>query len=856
MPIAPTSTTTTRARRYTGPALKEIAFPLGGIGTGTVSLGGRGQLRDWEIFNRPAKGRDLALCFFALWARAEGGAAVARVLERRLLPPFVADRGLSPWALASLPRLEEATFTGSYPIAEIHFRDPVLPVRVELEAFTPFAPPDDRVSGLPVAVFRWRLHNPSPTPVNLTLAYTQLNPVGYDGLEILRRGRRHPLFGDNLNQWTDEGALRGLRMSRPGLDEGHPGAGTVAVATTWPRVTFSEHWERAGWFDDIQSFWDDFRDDGRLPDRAEGTPTPPGETDAGTVGLVARLAPGETVELPVVLAWHFPNLVNYWGPPETLPGQSVVGQRMTNWFATQWPDAWAVARETLLRLDELTTRTRAFRDALFASTLPEEVIDAVSSQMSIIRTTTCLRTADGRFHAFEGCDDTAGCCPMNCTHVWNYAQALAFLFPQLERSVRLTDYQHNTLADGEQKFRTMLPLAPGVLWNYVAAADGQMGTLMKLYREWLLSGDDGYLRALWPQAKKTLAFAWQRWDPDQDGVMEGEQHNTYDIEFYGPNTMCGALYLGALRAAEEMARHLGDADADLYARIYASGRARYDRELWNGEYYVQQVRMPEPQEVQKGRFPQRHPPAIHPGEPTPRYQYGPGCLADQLLGQWFAHVVGLGHLLPADRVRTAARSIFRYNFRRSLEAHESCQRGYALNDEGGVLLCTWPRGGRPRYPFPYADECWTGSEYAVAGLLFYEGEVEAGCEIVRAVRARYDGIRRNPWDEFECGHHYARALSSWALLLSLSGFEYSAPAGRLRFAPKVSRERFRSLFSTGTAWGVVEIDGYQVTLTVAEGELRLWTLEVDDGVHRFDPALLARPGRPVTVAGFRGPSGP
>src|SRR5207249_8338480 len=143
--------------------------------------------------------------------------------------------------------------------------------------------------------------------------------------------------------------------------------------------------------------------------------------------------------------------------------------------------------------------------------------------------------------------------------------------------------------------------------------------VMKLYREWLIAGDDAYLRELWPRAKKTLEFAWKLWDPDRDGVMEGEQHNTYDIEFYGPNTMCGALYLGALRAAEEMARHLGDADADDYRRIYQSGRERLDRDLFNGDYYIQQVRVPDPQEVQKGKYPQRHPPGIHPGQPEPRY---------------------------------------------------------------------------------------------------------------------------------------------------------------------------------------------------------------------------------------------
>jgi uncharacterized protein (DUF608 family) len=837
-----------RARQYTAAALREIAFPLGGIGTGTVSLGGRGELRDWEIFNRPAKGKNLPLSFFALWCRPEGQESVARVLERQLLPPFVADRGLSPWAMSGLPRLREATFVGTYPIAEITFSDEALPLEVSLEAFTPFTPFDDRTSGLPVAIFLWRLRNPGRVPVDVTLAYTQLNAVGYDGIELLQRGRRHRAFGGNVNRWTEDGGVRGLRMDRPGFDGGHPGAGSLAVATPWSDVTFSEHWERSGWFDDIQNFWDDFRADGRLPEQAEGTASPAGETDAGTLGLRARIGPGETVELPVVLGWHFPNLVNYWGPLDTVGGQSVIGQRMTNWYATQWPDAWAAAAETCQRLSEYTERTRAFRDVLFASTLPEEVLDAVSSQMSILRTTTGLRTSDGRFHGFEGCDDNAGCCPMNCTHVWNYEQAMAFLFPALERSVRRTDYEYNTLPDGDQKFRTMLPLQQGLVWNYVAAADGQMGTVMKLYREWLISGDDAYLRGLWPQAKKTLEFAWKLWDPDRDGVMEGEQHNTYDIEFYGPNTMCGALYLGALRAAEEMARHLGDPVADEYRRVYERGREGYDRQLFNGEFYVQSVRMPTPEEVQKGHFPQRHPPAIREGEPEPRYQYGPGCLTDQLLGQWFAHVVGLGHLLPEEHVRSAARAIFRHNFRPSLAAHESCQRAYAVNEEACLLQCTWPNGGRPRYPFPYADECWTGGEYAAAGLLFYEGEIEAGLEVVRAVRARHDGVRRNPWDEFECGHHYARALSSWALLLALSGYEYSAPAGRLRFAPRVPAGEFRCLFTAGTAWGSVSIDEHGATVTVAEGELRLHTLEVADRIQTFDPPAVVAPGAPLRVA--------
>jgi len=247
-----------------------------------------------------------------------------------------------------------------------------------------------------------------------------------------------------------------------------------------------------------------------------------------------RVAPGGTSEIPFVLAWHLPNLVNYWGSlrdaarPERARGADAQ--------LVHRPVAGCLgggARD-LRRLPELTAETRAFRDALFGSTLPEPVLDAVSSQMSIIRTTTCLRTEDGRSTASRAATTTPGCCPMNCTHVWNYEQALAFLFPQA-RAQRAHDglrVQHPTRRRAEVPHHGAP--ADGVVWNYVAAADGQMGTLLKLYREWLIAGDDEALRRLWPQAKKTLAFAWRHWDPDRDGVMEGEQHNTYDIEFYRP----------------------------------------------------------------------------------------------------------------------------------------------------------------------------------------------------------------------------------------------------------------------------------------------------------------------------------
>ncbi len=812
---------------YQGEHLREIAFPLGGIGTGTVSLGGRGQLRDWEIFNRPGKGKDLGYTFFALYAEAEGQPGIARVLERRILPPYSSGFGLPTGRVSGLPRLKEAAFRGEYPFAWIDFEDDALPVTVQLEAFNPFIPMNARDSGLPVAIFHWTLTNTQSVPVRATIAFNLLNSVGYNGRDYL--GNRHNAqFGQNLNTWRKEDDLEGLSMT--GAKHGPDSAqfGTMALVTEWPETTYKIRWERAGWWDDAQNFWDEFTQGrGELPSTPETDPSPDGQSDVGALGLRVSLEPGQSATLPFVLAWHFPNLTNTWNGEE-----AVKGRRLGNWYGTQWADAWEVARYAIENKERLEAETRAYHAAMFETTLPAAVVDAAAANVSILRTTTVLRTEDGRMNAFEGCGDNEGCCPMNCTHVWNYVMTVAHLFPELERSVRHTDFQHNTRPNGDMAFRTLLPLVD-TLWGFKPAADGQMGTVMKAYREWLQSGDRAFLESVWPGIVKAVEFAWtpNSWDADKDGVMEGEQHNTYDIEFYGPNTMMGTFYLGALRAAEEMANVLGHADkAAEYRAVYESGRRKYSELLWNGEYFKQIVQTPQQADTRGVGDAGTHPASVQAGETEPRYQYGPGCLADQLLGQWFARCVGLGDLLPPEQVKSALAAIFRHNWKPDLTTHATVQRVYALNDEAGLLLCTWPNGGRPKYPFPYADEVWTGIEYQVAAHCLYEGLIEEGLAIVKGVRDRHDGANRNPWDEFECGHHYARAMASWSLVLALSGCHYDAGRQHLAFAPLVNADDFRSIFSAGTTWGSFaqsRADGrYTATLEPRWGEVTLQTLQL------------------------------
>jgi hypothetical protein len=380
--------------------------------------------------------------------------------------------------------------------------------------------------------------------------------------------------------------------------------------------------------------------------------------------------------------------------------------------------------------------------------------------------------------------------------------------------MRAADYKYNLHPDGEMGFRIQLPLG-SKWWNFAPAADGQMGGIMKLYRDWQLSGDDNWLRKLWPGAKAALEYAWKRWDKNKDGVMEGIQHNTYDIEFHGPNTMMGTLYLGALKAAGEIAEYLGETEkAREYNAVAQKGRAIMDKTLFNGRYYIQKY---------------------DPGK-APKYQFGKGCLSDQLIGQWFAHLLGLGYLLSPTAVRTALKSVFRYNWKTDFRDHANCQRIYALNDEAGLLLCSWPLGGRPAIPFPYSDEVWCGIEYQVASHLIYEDLVKEGLAIIKGVRRRHDGRRRNPWNEFECGNHYARSMASYAVLIALSGYRYSAPAKYLSFTPKINRDDFRCFFTTGSGWGLYRQKlakrRMQAAITIHYGRLELRTIGLDYPVPR------------------------
>lgn len=271
-----------------------------------------------------------------------------------------------------------------------------------------------------------------------------------------------------------------------------------------------------------------------------------------------------------------------------------------------------------------------------------------------------------------------------------------------------------------------------------------------------------------------------------------------------------------------------------YLRLFESGKAYADRELFNGEYYYQKVDLDDRSILE--RF-GNEALTLHGNDAVKeywleekgelKYQIGEGCGIDQVLAQWHSDLIGLGDIFDPTQVSSALRSIYRYNFIPNMRRHVNPCRLYSMNDEGGLTICAWPAGKRkPHIPAPYSQETMNGFEYAAASHMILHGMVEEGMACVSALRRRYDGRYRNPWNEFECGSNYARSMASYALLLAFSGMKYDMHRGMLGFSPICENGRFFAPWSLQCAWGTVSFQPGAVRIAVCAGELSLTALNL------------------------------
>jgi len=795
--------------------LKEIVFPLGGIGTGSVGLAGNGALVDWEIFNRPNKGSKNGYSCFAIKAQLPDGSSITKILQGDHIKDLVGQYqkatfhygfgyGPSGNTFAGFPHFRKVTFDGKFPIAALTFRDDDFPAEVVLTAFNPFIPLDADNSSIPGAFFDIKIKS-FRDQVKYTVILSVSNP-----------------FEKSINCKLQSNRYTAIQMKWADKDPAEKDYGDLTIAVDDASGIFQEYWYRGAWRDGITTFWNNLTEDA-MQNRHYDTA---GKRDTCSIGTSSMINRNCSRHFRFALAWNVPNQYNYWDPCRDENGNDITWK---NYYATMFRDSAQSCFYCLDHWDQLYSKTNRFCKSLHTATLDKAVIDAVSSTLSVLKSPTVLRLEDGTFYGWEGTAELVGSCEGTCTHVWSYAYALCFLFPELERSLRDTEFVYNTDENGRMYFRTALPLGRG----YVTAppcVDGQMATVIKIYRDWKITGNHQWLKANWGNIKKVLEFAWNEhngfeWDKDKDGVLEGRQHHTLDMELFGPSAWLQGMYLAALKAAAEMADFLGDSEKrDAYREVFEKGYRWTKENLFNGQYFYHKIDLTNKAYTEHFDCPNYW--NSEAGEL--KYQIGDGCEIDQLLGQWHANICGLGDIFDKAQRKVALQSMLQNNFKRPLRNFANMWRVFALNDEGGAVMCDYPAGSKkPVIPIPYCEECMTGFEYSFAGLLISEGFIEEGLDVVRAIRDRYDGEKRNPWNEIECGSNYARPMSSFALLPIFSGFSFDMPNKHIGFSPILPGD-FQCMWSLGCGWGDFIRTENQYRVVIAQGTLELKSIALGD----------------------------
>lgn len=798
-------------KHYDQNHLLNIALPLGGIGTGTVSLGGRGELRDWQIMNRPGIGFSTVLDgnnapFFAIYAKPQGKEAMTKALLGPMHPSEYQHYEGRSVNHHGLPRFESASFDAAYPFGQVNLSDNSMPVSVKIKGFNPMVPGNTPTSSIPIAVLQYEITNTGHVPMEIAVSGTMRNFIGVDGSKTSRnwKGDLIPIGAQkNMNIYKREAGVQGIYMTSDGVAKDDAAWGTIALTTpdneqvTYRRSSTPNEWENA-----VLDFWDDFSNDGVLTDKEKMADDNPMASLA-----VKKIVPAQsTSTYTFYITWHFPNRLDWNDAFNPNHQGKVVG----NYYTTQYANAWDVITKEAAKMRTYEQQTIDFVQAFISSDLPEVVKEAALFNLSTLRSQTVFRIPSGHMLGWEGIMDQYGSCFGSCTHVWNYETATSFLYGDLAQTMRDVEFTYGTKADGKMRNRVMIPLEVNATTDDLAAADGQMGTIMRFYRDWMLSGDLAFLQKHWSKVKAAMAYAWipGGWDANQDGVQEGKQHNTMDVDYYGPNPQMQFWYFGALKACEQMALAMNDkAFAVKCADIFKKGSAWVDQHLFNGAYYEHKITDPKTFAFLN---------MADSNVQIPKYQLGSGCLVDQLVGQYMAHVCGLGYLAKKENVQTTLATIMKNNYKTSFENTFNNMRSYVMGQDAGLIMASWPKG-RLKVPFPYFAESMTGFEYVAAVGMLYEGQIEEGLQCITSIRRRFDGEKRNPFDEPECGHHYARAMASWSATLALSGFQYNAPQKSFTITSKPGTY----FWSNGYAWGTCQVSDKSATLKVMHGSIAI-----------------------------------
>lgn len=799
---------------------QKVSFPLGGIGSGCIGLSGNGHLKDWEIFNRSAKGSFNGVSHFAVRAEKNGKVIDFRLCHGDETSSFEGvyapgdDRqfrgfGWGPVSelLCGWPHFNKHTFIGEFPTAKIIFEDSHFPGKVNMEAWSPFIPGDSLNSSLPTACFEIEIKNTTTEKIDYTCIGVLSNPWSNQ---------------ESFNSLTKKSLTVNSGLSKDDLTHGDI---TLSLNSD-TAVSGQEYFMRGGWIDHMEAYYNDVMKGGVFKNR-KYKDSPKKKFDHGLLASHFTLNAGETKRVAFILTWNIPLRRNDWHwNIENLCAANHVKNEWKNFYATQWTDSKSSAKYILKNYSKFYTQTKQFRDSLFFGNMPEEIKESISSNLSVLRSPTCLRLEDGTFWGWEGVGSFWGSCEGSCTHVWNYTQALPFLFPDLERSMRESHFKYSVDEFGGAHFRLQLPLGiRATPESFRPCADGQFGDIMKFYRDWKIFGNNDWLCQWYPTLKAMMEYAWSKnnhdkWDPLKTGVLHGRQHHTLDMELFGPNSWLTGHYLGALAAMAEMASVMDDNEfAKECILIKEKGQRFVDKNLFNGSYYCQNVNLKNKKLVESFNASDYW----NDENKEIKYQISNGCGIDATLAQCYAFLYGLPRIFNAKQNKKTLKAIYKNNFHKSVRNVFNPWRIYSLNDEGGVQICTWPNNDRPKIPIPYHTETMHGFEWIFAVHLISEGFFAEAQAVVKSIRDRYDGEKRNPWNELECGSNYARSMASYGLLLAWSGFKFDLTSGMIGFTPNKKAKELNCFWSVGTAWGVFCEGKTSAKFELSYGRLKLNT---------------------------------
>ena len=779
--------------------LQYIGMPIGGLHSGTVYVGGDGRLWLWQIYNESYDGIKEGIDPKNVqWyngreyvnVRPRDGSAYVepaiadnlRILEQGFSISWRANGVLQTRELRS-GHWDEVIFEASYPSCRILYTAKDIPVDVALQIYSPFIPLDVDNSSLPLTTFHLEAKNKTDKSIEVYINGWLENGVHKPRKEfqgVKKTAVAKPLAGATTILFSCEG------VSLPEQQAGDHG--TMALYCNAPEalaIPMVQHWpidlnSPAPSEQPISSAFD--------------------KLQVGCIRLKRTLGPKANTTVSYAISWHFNN-------PHPKLRQHLKDAQQGYWYGTKFANALEVLQYYHANRVYLTEKTLSWINTWYDSSLPYWFLDRTLLNIGTLATANSYRFGTGRFWAWEG----VGSCAGTCTHVWQYAQAMGRLFPQLERNLReTTDLGIGFVNEsGAIIFRAEYESRPAI--------DGQAGVILRFYREHQMSPDSNFLSQNWAKLKKAVQFIIDQ-DRNGDGMTDTPMENTLDAVWEGEIAWIVGLCLAAVKAAELMADEVNDsAFKEICARYVKKGSAAMDTDLFNGEYYIHR-----------------------PNKEFGRKKLGSynTCHIDQVYGQAWAFQVNLPRINNREKTRAALKALWKYNFTMDVGPYIKTHlngRPYALSGEGGMVMNTNPNnesspyGEEVTWQLGYFHECMSGFEHQVAAHMMAEDMADESLILTRCIHDRYHAAKRNPYNEIECSDHYARAMASYGTFINACGYAYHGPKKQLEFAPRIQQKAFKAAFTCATGWGTYQQkqqSGFESSISLAHGSLALQSLSL------------------------------